>query len=280
MSLGRAGKPGRGCPTRRVRPARGEVRRVSSWVETASAHFAARHAEQDAEHAEAVLVQLEDARERAAELLPSLPEDVAVVLHRSEAELLLARPGLPLRRLRTAPASRRYIAGGLSGTDIHVLAPPLLEARASGVPESREMLLRTPAALYARLAVGAANPRLPPPARIGTLVRAHRWAWLYLGAGAWLSGQTALARPAVARRLREGPPPAFPPDRRDAELLGGTVLDLLAREEGEPAVIRLALDLDPRGPRDGLVRAFGGRRLGHTESAWRAHLARLVESGR
>jgi hypothetical protein len=249
-------------------------------VETASAHFVARHAEQDAEHAQSVLDQLEEARERAAELLPSLPDDVAVVLHRSEGELVMARPSLPIRRLRTAPASRRYIAGGVSGTEIHVLAPPLLEARASSVPESRAMLLRTPAALYGRLAIGAANPRLPPPARIGTLVRARRWAWLYLGAGAWLSGQTALARPAIARRLREGPAPAFPPDRRDAELLGGTVVDLLAREEGERAAIRLALELDPRGPRDGLVRAFGGRRLDHTKSAWRTHLARLAESGR
>ncbi|UGS37704.1 hypothetical protein DSM104329_04125 [Capillimicrobium parvum] len=248
-------------------------------METESAHFVARHAEEDAEHAAAVLEQLEEVRERAASLLPSVPDEVAVVLHRSEAELILARPALPVRRLRTAPASRRYIAGGLSGFDIHVLAPPLLEARASGVPESRAMLLRTPAALYARLAVGAANPRLPPPARIGALVRARRWAWLYLGAGPWLSGQTALARPAIARRLREGPRPAFPPERRDAELLGGTVVDLLAREEGERAAIRLALELEPRGPRDGLVRAFGGRRIDHTEDAWRAHLARLAEAG-
>ncbi len=253
---------------------------MSSWLETASAHFTARHAEQDAEHATAVLAQLEAMRARLEPLLPSLPEDVAVVLHGSEGQLAMARPALPLRRRLTAPASRRYVAGALSGTDVHVLTPPLLEARASGAEGSRELLALTPSALYARLAVGAASPRLPPPARIGTLVRAWRWAWLVEGVGAWASGQTALARPAIARRLHEGPPPAFPPAPRDAILLGGTVIDLLAREEGEQAAIDLALELHPRGPRGALVHAFHGRSLTHTEGTWRAHLSRLAESAR
>jgi hypothetical protein len=252
---------------------------MSAWLETDSTHFTARHAEQDAEHAASVLEQLEAARARLEPLLPELPEDVAVVLHSSEAQLALARPALPLRRMLTAPAARRYLAGALSGTDIHVLSPPWLEHRASGLQSSREMLLRTPAALYCRLAVCAANPRLPPPARIGTLVRARRWSWLVAGAGAWLSGQTALARPAIGRRLREGPPPEFPPSARDAELLGGTVLDMLAREEGEDAAVQLAVRLHPDGPRDGLVAAFGGRSLAHTEAAWRSHLARLTSGG-
>ncbi|MBX5443304.1 MAG: hypothetical protein IRZ32_17480 [Solirubrobacteraceae bacterium] len=224
---------------------------MGAWVETASEHFTARHGEEDAEHAD-------------------------VVLHASEGQLALARPALPLRRWLTAPAARRYVAGAVSGTEIHVLSPPLLEARASGAEGSAEMLARTPAALYARLAVGHASRRLPPPARIGTVVRAWRWAWLVEGIGAWLSGQTALARAAIARRLHEGPPPAFPPALRDAVLLGGTVVDLLAREEGEAAAVRFAVDLDPAGPRDGLVRAFHGRRLDHTEATWRAHLARLA----
>ena len=47
-------------------------------------------------------------------------------------------------------------------------------------------------------------------------------------------------RPAVTRRLRESGTPAFPPGRRDAALLGGTVFDLLAREEGERACVALA----------------------------------------
>lgn len=248
-------------------------------METASEHFTARHAEEDAEHAAAVLVQLEATRARLSGLLDALPDEVAVVLHGSEGQLALARPALPVRRWLTAPSARRYVAGAPSGTDLHVLTPPLLEARASGAEGSRELLARTPSALYARMAVGWASARLPPPTRIGTVVRAWRWAWLVEGVGAWLSGQTALARPAIALRLHDGPPPSFPPSLRDAALLGGTVVDLLAREEGERAAIRFAVELDPAGPRGGLVRAFHGRRLEHTEGTWRAHLARLAEAG-
>ena len=249
---------------------------MRSWLETASAHFTARHAEEDAEHAAAVLAQLEAMRDRLGGLLDRLPEDVAVVLHGSDGQLAMARPALPLRRALTAPAGRRLLAGGLAGTDIHVLSPPLLTARASGADGSEAMLGLTPAALYARLAVGWISPRLPPPARVGPIVRAWRWAWLVDGIGAWLAGQTALARPAIGRRLHEGPPPAFPPALRDAPLLGGTVIDLLAREEGERAAVDFAVHLDPDGPRGGLVHAFHGRALPHTEGTWRAHLARLA----
>lgn len=252
---------------------------MSSWLETASAHFTARHAEEDAEHAADVLEQLEATRARLAPLLPALPDEVGVVLHASEGQLAMARPGLPVRRQLTAPSARRYVAGALSGYDIHVLTPPLLEERASGAAGTRELLLLTPSALYARLAVCAASPRLPPPTRVGTVVRAWRWAWLLEGIGAWLSGQTALARPAIRLRMAEPTRPAFPPALRDAVLLGGTVVDLLAREEGDQAAVDLVLRLDPSGPTGALVRAFHGRSLAHTESTWRKHLERVGGAG-
>src|SRR5690242_21125542 len=44
---------------------------------------------------------------------------------------------------------------------IHVLAPRALIAHASAVPDSREMNLLAPAALYTQLVVGLNNPRLP-----------------------------------------------------------------------------------------------------------------------
>jgi hypothetical protein len=105
-----------------------------------------------------------------------------------------------------------------------------------------------------------------------------RWAWLLEGTARWFAGQTEHARPAIARRLREGARPSFPPAARDALLLGGTVIDLLAREQGEHAAARLACRLDPRGPRAALVKAFGGRSFRHTEQAWRTHLALLASS--
>ena len=69
--------------------------------------------------------------------------------------------------------------------------------------------------------------------------------------------------------------PHFPPSRRDAALLGGTVYDLLAREEGVDACVRMASRLWPGGHRAALEKAFHGRSLKHTEGTWRAHLARL-----
>lgn len=62
-------------------------------------------------------------------------------------------------------------------------------------------------------------------------------------------------------------------------LLGGSVVDLLAREEGESAVVSLLLGAGRgAGPGDALVGAFAGRALRHTEGTWRAHLARIATS--
>jgi hypothetical protein len=83
-------------------------------------------------------------------------------------------------------------------------------------------------------------------------------------------------RPAIARRLREGPAPAFPPSRADALLLGGSVFDLLEREEGLRACVTLARGPHPDGPQKALEVAFP-RASRHTEAAWRAHLTRLAD---
>ncbi len=248
---------------------------TASWVETSSPAFRARHTEADADDVVGLLEMLEGARERIAGALPHAPAGIDVVVHASAAQLSLAQPLVPVLRRLTTPAARRYVAGWFTSREIHVLAPRLLEERASRVSGSRDMLLLTPAALYAGLAVAVANPGLPPALRPGAMRRIVPWAWLSLGAGQWLSGQTAHARPAITRRLREGPRPAFPPGVRDAWLLGGSVLDLLSREEGERAVVRLVLE-PPGDPRRALERAFRGRSTVHSEGAWRSHLARLA----
>src|SRR6185295_13895632 len=101
-------------------------------------------------------------------------------------------------------------------------------------------LMLTPVAMYASIVIGANNPDLPPPFTPGSFRRLARWAWLAQGAAQYFAGQVSHLRPAIALRLREGRAPAFPPSRRDAPLLGGTVFDLLAREEGDTACARLA----------------------------------------
>jgi len=244
------------------------------WLESASETFVARHDERDADDVPRVLAQLEHARTRLEERFEARPGELAVVLHPNAAQLDAAQPWLPIARRMTAPAARRYVVGWAGERELHVLAPRLLAHRASNVEGSLEMLMLAPSALLARRYVAAGHPPLPPPAGPRRLARWGRWAWLVEGAAQWLSGQTRHVHPAVARRLREGGEPTFPPSRADALLLGGTVFDLLAREEGERACVTLARGPHPDGPVRALEIAFP-RALRHTERAWRSHLARL-----
>ncbi len=245
------------------------------WTQTESPGFVARHAEDDADGARATLELLEGMRERLSGLLPALPDGVDVVVHPTTAGLDLAEPLVPVMRRITAAPARRFVAGWIGAHELHVLTPAALEARAGSVAGSGEMLAATPAALYAQLACGTLNPRLGPPFTARATAATLRSLWLAVGAGAWLGGQTAHARPAIARRLRAGGEPRFPPGPRDAVLLGGTVFELLAEEEGDAAAIELALTA-PAGLRRTLEPAFRGRSLVHTSGAWRAHLARIA----
>jgi hypothetical protein len=140
------------------------------------------------------------------------------------------------------------------------------------------MLELTPAALYARRVISESNLHLRDRTIARRLLRELRWAWLLEGAARWFAGQADHARPAIARRLREGGRPGFPPGVRDAPLLGCTVIDLLVRERGEHAAAELACELHPRGPRRALVKAFDGRPLSMIEQDWRAHLNRLASA--
>jgi hypothetical protein len=252
-----------------------------AWDQTQSPSFVARHERRDAEDVVALLELLEGTREELAAAFGAdrLPQDVTVVVHGSDTALALAAPAVVLVRRLTAPAARRYVAGWAAPRVVHVLAPRLLRARASSVEGSRELALLAPAALYARLVVGALNPSLPPPHTARAIARYPRWAWQAHGAAEWLAGQTPYTRPAIARRLREGGRPAFPPGPRDAMLLGGTVVDLLAGERGAQAAIDLILAPAAAGPLHALTAAFGDQPLGEVEAAWRAHLVRVAGRG-
>lgn len=247
-----------------------------SWVETASQTFSARHDARDADDATQVLVQLEAARARLERHLPARVGDLDVVLHGSRLSLVLAEPWLPVQRSLTAPAGRRYLVGWVGERELHVLAPRVLARRASNVEGSLELLMLAPSALLARRVIAAQHEGLPPPFGPRRFRRWLHWAWLVEGAAQWLSGQVKHVRPAVARRMREGSAPDFPPSPRDAPLLAGTVFDLLEREEGERACTALVAGPHPEGPRAALEAAFHGRALRHTEDAWRHHLDRVV----
>jgi hypothetical protein len=248
-----------------------------AWVESSSASFRARHGEADSEDARRILRRLEQLREELAQLFPRAVEcELTVVMHSSNASLSLANPLLPLGWLGTAPAARRYVAGWAGADELHVLAPSTLGQRASNVPGSREMLGAAADTLYARRVISENNHDIGARMTPARVARELRWAWLIEGGARWFGGQTEHARPAIARRLHEGRRPSFPPGVRDATLLGGTVIDLLAREEGVRAAVQFVCRLNPDGPRAALAKAFGGRTLVHTEGAWRSHLARLA----
>jgi hypothetical protein len=248
------------------------------WIESASSQFRARHDTRDTDEAVRVLSALERCSARLANYFPRPTGELTVVLHRRPVELVLARPQIAVSWWTTDPAARRYVAGCLGGGELHVLCADALDERASAVPGSREMLAYTAPALYARRLIAANNVDLQHVPRAARAALGVRWGWLFEGAARWFAGQSDHARPAIARRLREGRSPSFPPSPRDAALLGPTVIDLIAREEGRGAAARMACRLHRGGPRAALVKAFGGRPLVHTEGAWRSHLATLASA--
>ena len=244
------------------------------WIESHSPSFSARHEESDADAAAIMLGRLEDFRDRLEDLFETTPGEIAVVVHPGPFALGLAHPWLPLARMAAAPAARRYMAGWFSRREVHVLAPAALEDRASAVPGSREALLLSPLHEYAHVVIGANNPALPPPFTAAGFVRYLRWAWLCEGAATHLSGQTEHLRPAIARRLREGGRPEFPPAARDAVLLGGTVFALLEDEAGIDACAELAARPPLEGGGAAVESAFG-RSVASVEREWRARLDEL-----
>lgn len=247
-----------------------------TWAESVSPSFRARHASGHADEADRLLTTLERVRDRLSLVFPRTTADVVVVLHETPLSLAASNPLLSVRRAATAPAARRYVAGWSGRRELHVLGGRALAARASSVPGSREMLQLTAPVLYTRRVI-IENHRELARARLPARAAAELgWAWLLEGAARWFAGQTAHARPAIARHLREGRRASFPPGLRDATLLGGTVVDLLVRQRGERAAAAMATRLHPRGARAALSEAFGGVPATRLEGAWRAHLADLA----
>jgi hypothetical protein len=249
-----------------------------SWTESHSASFAIRHESEHVDAAQDVLADLEQFRDTMHGLFGGTPGEVTVVMHARPLALALAHPWLPLARRVAAPAARRYFAGWFTRGEIHVLAPPALERRASGSPGSLHALLLSPRHEYAHLVIGHHNPDLPPPFTFRTFRRYVGRAWLCEGAATWLAGQVRHMRAAIVRRLREGERPAFPPEAADAQLLGGTLFALLEREAGAAAAARLAVTRDDERDRVAIERAFG-RPAAAVERDWRESLDALRAAG-
>ena len=244
------------------------------WVETESLSFTARHDSGDSAYAERTLDRMEDLRLRLEERFEEVPGDITIVVHTHPMLLTMAHPFLPAARWSAAPAGRRYLAGWPMATELHVLNDSHMERRAAG-DDSYEALRGTAERLYAQLVVAANNPALPHSWTPRRFARYLRWAWLVEGGAQYFARQVGFYRAAVIRRLRESARPSFPPSRRDAVILGGTIFDLLETERGPDACERLALELLPGGPTATLEAAFEAR-IGEIEEAWRASLRGIV----
>jgi len=245
-----------------------------TWVETDSLSFTARHDTGDTAYAQSLLDRLEDLRLRLEDRFEQVPGDIVVVVHTNPAWLALAHPFLPAARWSAAPAGRRYLAGWPMEAELHVLNDSHMDRRAAGA-DSREALRGTAERLYAQRVVAANNPDLPPawtPRRFG---RYLRWAWLVEGGAQYFARQVGLYRAAVIRRLREGVRPSFPPGRRDAVILGGTLFDLLEAERGPGACELLVSRLRRDGPVAQMAAAFDARPR-EIEDAWRGYLREIA----
>ncbi|MGK2931282.1 MAG: hypothetical protein ACSLFD_00660 [Solirubrobacterales bacterium] len=241
-----------------------------TWIETPSLTFTARHEDGDTSYAEEVLDRLEDLSLRLEDRFEVVPSQITVVVHPSPIWLTMAHPFLPFVRWSAAPAGRRYLAGWPMATEVHVLGEAAMEKRAAG-DASLEALKGTAERLYTEIVIAANNERIPPPWTPIRFVRYLRWAWLVEGAAQHFSGQVDFYRAAVIRRLREGSRPSFPPSRRDAILLAGTIFDLLEDYRGGGACELLVARLRRDGPESNLEAAFD-LPMRDIDDMWRAYL--------
>jgi hypothetical protein len=245
-----------------------------TWTETTSLTFSARHEDSDTGYAEELLDRLEDLSLRLEDRFDHAPGDITIVVHPASVWLTAAHPFLPAVRWSAAPAGRRYLAGWPMATEIHVLGEAAMEKRAAG-EASLEALKGTAERLYTQIVVSANNGAIPPPWTPGRFFRYLSWAWLVEGSAQHFSRQVDLYRAAVIRRLREGSRPSFPPGRRDAILLGGTVFELLEDYRGGGACELLVSRLRRDGPAANLEAAFD-LEIEEVEAMWRQHLRDLV----
>jgi hypothetical protein len=213
-------------------------------------------------------------RLRLEDRFDEVPGNVTVILHDNPAWLSVAHPLLPVARWAAAPAARRYLAGWPMAGEIHTLNDSWMERRSAG-EDSLTALRGTAERMYCQIVLAANNTALPPMWTPRRFITYLRWAWLIEGATQYFTGQTALFRAAVITRLREGERPAFPPSRRDALILGGTIFDLLDRHAGPEACARMASRLHRAGPRGNLELSFDAR-MRDIERAWRMHLDEIL----
>ena len=246
-----------------------------TWIETDSLSFTARHDDADLACAHRVLDALEELRLRLEDRFDQVPGNVTVILHDNPAWLSAWRT--PCCPRCAGPRRRRRGAIWRVGRWPERSTPSTTPGWNGARPERTRCgpCEAPPSGCTRRSCWRPTTRRCRRCGRPRRFLTYLRWAWLMEGAAQYFAGQTSFYRAAVITRLREGDRPAFPPSRRDALILGGTVFDLLDRHAGPDACVRMASRLHRQGPRGNLELAFEAR-MRDIEGAWRSHLDEIL----
>ena len=244
-----------------------------AWVETASLSFVARHEREIAEGPRRCSRTWSASARSSSRGSSSVPGEVAVVMHPRPLMLNLAAPWLPLARLVSAPPAGATSPASSAAARSTCWRPP----HWSGAPRpcrDRARCCCAPRGTSTRTSWSAPTTRPPTPLlAVHASARYVEMAWLCEGAATYFAGQVPHMRAAIARRLREGRRPRFPPTSRDAWVLGGTVFALL-EQSGDPThAWDLARTARRRGVTGGRSRRAFGRPRGGVERGWTDYLA-------
>ena len=209
-----------------------------AWIETESLSFAARHEAQDSDSASARWT-----RSRSCGYASRSASTRCRAGHWScitTPGLAGAGPSVPARRALVGGAGRAALPGRLGDGERAARPqrrPP--DRRAAGEDSLRGAARHRRAPL--RPARGRREQhRLPPSWAPRRFARYLRWTWLVEGARPVLRPPGRLSTAPPSSAASRGAEPAFPPSRRDAVILGGTIFDLLERERGPDACDVLA----------------------------------------
>ena len=172
-------------------------------------------------------------------------------------QLALAQPYLPVARRLASPAGAPLHGRLVRAGEVHVLAPrvPARARRRAGLARGADADARSASTRCS--SSGSNNPLLPPPVPPPDAVPACCASpWLLEGIAQFLSGQVPLLRAGDRDPPARGRACASRPSRATRRSLAGALFDLLARERGEQACVRLARQPRRRTRRSALESAF------------------------
>ncbi len=247
---------------------------MGTWTESSSSRFRVRFDDEARTEVEEVVHVLETVSARLEAHGLVLPDHPTIVVHPTAFSLGMAQPAFLVAQSFTESNGRRYLASWTAGSTLHLIAPHRLTRGTEGHISMRDALERAPACGLAHLALGHVNPALS----LHRVVRKRAWFWLAWGAGQTLVGQVPMLASTIAARRRERRALTIPPPARDAVALGGSLVELVRRERGLTALVKLLREPLPSRPQDWLHHALPG--LGSTERDvhWRMLLDELDQA--